>query len=136
MTASLDQVPTGSTVSFETFAPQIIGAVIKDAVVLAHLDVETVRMLGGDPYSKHAQIYPLLPTGVVDNAAEYMYLKLQLVSKEFAYIGLPWIREETIVSTKRRSAQVVIEDVGPSDVSEISLALTSNGFSKHSVTLI
>lgn len=136
MTASLDQVPTGSTVSFETFAPQIIGAVIKDAVVLAHLDVETVRMLGGDPYSKHAQIYPLLPTGVVDNAGEYMYLKLQLVSKEFAYIGLPWIREETIVSTKRRRAQVVIEDVGPSDVSEISLALTSNGFSKHSVTLI
>ena len=92
-------------------------------------------MLGGDPYSKHAQVYPLLPTGTVDDAASYTYLKLKLVSTEIAYIGLPWIREETIVATQRRRAVVKIEDVGPSDVNEIGLALSSNGYSKYTITL-
>lgn len=135
MSATLSELPIGSTVSFETYAPQIIGAVIQNAVVLSHLDADSVRMLGGDPYSKHAQVYPLLPTGTVDDAASYTYLKLKLVSTEIAYIGLPWIREETIVATQRRRAVVKIEDVGPSDVNEIGLALSSNGYSKYTITL-
>ena len=135
MSATLAQLPIGSTVSFETYAPQIIGAVIQNAVVLAHLDADTVRMLGGDPYSKHAQIYPTLPSGTVDDATAYTYLKLKLVSTEITYIGLPWIREDTIVATNRRRAVVTIEDVGPSDVNEIGLALVSNGYSNYKITL-
>lgn len=122
-------LPTGTVVSFDTFAPAILGTEFKDCTVMCHLDAETVRLLGFDPAARHANIYPSLPTGQVPNDhTAYLYVKLRTINGATEYVGLPWIRKETVRARQVRTATLVFEDVGPEDVQEIIEQVSAAGY--------
>jgi hypothetical protein len=134
--ATLAQLPIGTAVSFETYAPTILGGSFVDAVVLAHLDADSTRMMGYDPYSVHANVFPSLPHGTPNNANQYSFVKLRLVSGQVTYLGAPWINGATIVIRNRQRCEIIVEDIGQSDVEKIVLALSANGYKAASVRLV
>lgn len=134
MSTTLEKLAIGTTVSFETYAPEILRTVYKQAVVLAHIDADTARALGGSPYEIHASIFPRLPIGTPKSADEYLFVKLRLVNGQFDYVGVPWIKPETIVSSKRGRIVITLEDRLPDDIKSAVDALSANGFPVASVT--
>lgn len=118
----------GDTISFDLYPVPITGGSYKFAVVLSVLDAQTLLALGEDPVVMHDQVYPYLPAGSPDSAWQYSYLKLQLPNQTIAYVGLPWIKEDSIEVTQMTDILVRIRRVKPSDATVVALALTSNGF--------
>lgn len=134
--ATLNQLPIGSAISFETYAPTILGGSFTDAVVLAHLDADTVRQLGDDPYTKHANVFPSLPHGTPNNANQYQFVKLRLLSGQITYMGAPWINGATVTIRNRNRCLITVEDVSATDVNNIVLALSANGYKAAKVEMI
>lgn len=124
-----------STISFDLHAPQILGTRCENAKVLALLDADSARSLI-DPIAMHANIYPFLPPGVPDDFDGYSYLKLRLASGETTAIGLPWIKDDTLVVASTRSMRFTVANVTPDGHNLIIQALSANGFRAVDVVLI
>jgi hypothetical protein len=118
----------GDTVSFDMYPTPITGGSHKFAKVLSVLDAQTLSALGEDPVAMHDQVYPYLPSGTPDSAWQYSYLKLQLANQTIVYVGLTWIKEDSVQVTAMTDILVRIRRVQPSDVAKVALALSSNGF--------
>lgn len=135
--ATVADLPIGACVTFDTYAPAILGTEYNECVVLAHLDADTVRMLGNDPAAKHANVYPTLPPGQTPNDyTSYLYVKLRMLNGTLEYLGIPWIRQETINARQVQCAVITVEDVGPEDVQEIIEQLSAAGYKSAKVELI
>lgn len=134
--ATKDDLPIGSLVSFEPYAPGVLGTAWQNCTVMAHLDAETVRMLGNDPEARHVNVYPSLPSGQTPNDySAYLYVKLKLVSGSYEYLGIPWIRKETIVTRSVKKAVITVEDVNQNDVQNIVEQLSAAGYKSAKVEL-
>lgn len=134
--ATAADLPIGALVSFDTYAPAVLGTIYRDCTVMSHLDAETVRELGRDPHAKHVAIYPTLPAGETPNDYKaYLYVKLKLLNGTIDYIGIPWVRKETIKSRQVKRAVITVEDVGPDDVREIIEQLSAAGYKSAKVEL-
>ena len=107
MSTALEKLAIGSTVSFETYAPEILRTVHKQAVVVAHIDADSARQMGGSPYEQHAAIFPRLPAGTPATADEYLFLKLRLLNGQFDFVGLTWIKPETIITDIQTAVQAL-----------------------------
>lgn len=134
MSTTLEKLPIGATVSFETYAPEILRTVHKQAVVVAHIDADSARQMGGSPYEQHAAIFPRLPAGTPATADEYLFLKLRLLNGQYDFVGLPWIKPETIVTSKRGRIVLVLEDRIQTDIQTAVQALSANDLPVASVS--
>ena len=126
--------PYGATISFETYAPAILGTSFKNCLVLSHLNGATVRKLGVDVEARHRAVYRSLPAGSIDNALGYQYLELQLPNGNIEYVGTAWIKPETITSAKKGKITVVFEDVGQQDINEIRLMCIANNYTNINIS--
>lgn len=133
---TIADLPPGSVVSFDTYAVAVLGTEYKDCTVVCHLDADTVRALGKDPAAQHANIYPSLPAGVPNDYTAYYYVKLKMLNGTLTYLGLPWIRKETIKSRQVRRAVYTFEDIGTEDIAEINEQLAAAGYRPAKVELI
>ena len=133
--ATLADLPIGSVVSFETYAPAVLGTSYKNCKIMSHLDVEDVRALGSDAIARHANVYPSLPVGSPNDPGGYKYVKVRLVSGKVDYIGVVWIRQETIEMRQPNRITIVIEDVGYNDVQNVQDILSAADYSKFTVTI-
>ncbi|MNP71325.1 hypothetical protein D3C76_1676970 [compost metagenome] len=77
---------------------------------------------------KHVNVYPSLPAGTPDDPTAYMYVRIQHPSGEFEILGLPWIRESTIVSMNFDVLYAKISQVKPDDFEHILALLGANGY--------
>ena len=136
MTTTLSDLPIGSVVSFETYAPAILGNKYKNCRVVSHLDAEDARALGSDVMARHASIYPSLPSGTPNTPSGYKFVKVKLVSGGVDYLGVPWIRQETIESQLLNRITVVLENnVGFNDVQKIQDILSAADYSGFKITI-
>lgn len=117
----------GDTISFDLYPENIIGASMTNVLVLGVLDADTLNALGKDPIGMHAQVYPSLPPGTPNDAYGYSYLKLQSPNRQVSYIGMPWIKQDTVVLTNEVDIVVRIRRKKAQDVTSIAAALSSNG---------
>lgn len=124
-----------STVSFDLYAPQVLGTGWKNAKTKSILDADDVRFLGIDPAAMHANVYPSLPAGTPNDFRAYKYLKLVLASGEVTAVGLPWIKQDTYVVSTNQKMIVTIDNVSPDMQNSIRLALSAIGVSVYDVQL-
>jgi hypothetical protein len=85
-------------ISFEVYPATIIGTKFENVEVLCIVDYETA-MNFADVHAKHIAVYPQLPTTPVPvpvDPSAYDYLKVRLQNGQIEYVGLPWIRPETV----------------------------------------
>jgi hypothetical protein len=130
----LSKLALGSTVSFDVYPAGIIGSSFQDVKVLAILDMDTAadRI---DPVALHINVKPTLPPGTPDDPQDYHYLKLKHPNGAIEIIGVPWIREETIVHSQSGTLVITVDNVGPEDRETISHALAANGYHAASVKM-
>ena len=133
---TIDQLPLNATVSFDLHPSQLLGTGYKNAKVLAWLDAESAAYMGVDPIAMHANVYPTLPVGTPNKYDGYPWVKLKLASGEITAIGLPWIKDETLVVATTRKMQFTLDNVSPADQNVVLQALAANGFTAVDVTYL
>jgi hypothetical protein len=126
--ATQDLLIPKSTVSFSVYPAAALPSSYKNVKVLAIIDDTTARALGHSVQEKHVNVYPSLPAGTPDDPTAYMYVRIQHPSGEFEILGLPWIRESTIVSMNFDVLYAKISQVKPDDYEHILALLGANGY--------
>jgi hypothetical protein len=91
----LDVLTIGTRVSFDLYPASIVGTTFKNAEVASILDF-TTAMLFEDVAAMHANVYPTLPPGTLNDPKKYTYIKFILENNKVLIVGLPWIKENTV----------------------------------------
>lgn len=129
MTTSLLDVQLGQRFSFEVYPAAVLGNNFRDVRMEAMLNARTAASFGVDIQALHANVYPTLPEGSTPNdALQYNYIRVQYQSGEYAVIGVPWIRPESIVISAGGKLVLTFMDKTQTDIDRIMLALSSNGY--------
>jgi len=100
----LDSDTLKATLSFETYA----GVKYNNLKFLAILDAGTVNDLGQDPFAKHMQNLPYLPDPKPEAYTDYDYALFRDAEGKKTYLGIPWVRESSIVDNGRPDYQMLI----------------------------
>ncbi|QNR51898.1 hypothetical protein Xoosp14_207 [Xanthomonas phage Xoo-sp14] len=132
----LSKLPLNSTVSFELYPSYIIGTGYNFAKVLAHLDADTARALGVDTASKHANVYPTLPSDVPNRPNAYPWVKLRLQSGETVIIGAAWVKENTIKILNAKRVRWETDVSSDDDAALIVKVLAGAGFQALNMEVI
>jgi hypothetical protein len=125
---TVNAFPINASCSFEVYPSAILGASFKGAKILDILSADTAGKLGFDPAAMHASVYPTLPAGTPNDYRAYSYVRFQLASGQATIIGIPWIRDESLVISTNRTVQLTIDDINDTQLNTILLALSANGF--------
>jgi len=130
------QLPLNATVSFDLYPSQILGSGYTRAKVLAWMDADTAKYFGIDPIALHANVYPLLPAGTPNRFDGYPYVKLRLENGTVTAVGVPWIRDETLVVLTQTRARLTLENITPEQLAIALQALSANGISAVDVEML
>lgn len=126
----LNKFNLGDTVSFELRVGAILAQVFDNVVVEGVIPASLCDTVGLDAYATHAQVYPLLPKGIVENNAEsYQYLVLKGTDGTRRAIGIPWINPETIKVHKTQVATFIVPNIAQEDVERIRDVINRYGYS-------
>lgn len=135
MSASVyDFLVFNNNLSFELYPSNIIGTKFENVIVLGLLDIDTAKGFI-DPVAMHVNVYPTLPPGVPDNPSQYQYLKVRHANGSISVIGIPWIKEDTLLINNKGTLTLVIDHVTPIDRERIIRALSANGYKASKVSL-
>lgn len=91
----IDSDLINKVIAFSVYAPAILGTDFQRMRVLGILDYRSVFAYI-DPAALHANVYPSLPPGVVNDFSKYSYLKVEFPNGQTTCLGIPWINEDTI----------------------------------------
>jgi hypothetical protein len=131
-----DQLPQFQVVSFDLWPSMLLGTGYQNAKILSIMDSGTANILGVDTASLHANIYPTLPAGVPNDPTAYPWVKLLLANGSTTIIGVPWIKDSTLVVETSQSIQFTVSNITPSDQNTIIEALAAAGYTAVGVTLL
>ena len=113
--------------SFDVYPSSVIGSGFQNCTVLALMDHSSAAA-EIDTVALHAQVYPYLPKGYIDDPTQYTYVKVKLASGDITIIGLPWINNETIKKVSATTIRANIRNVTPDDLDKLRRVLLSNGY--------
>lgn len=130
------QLPLNATVSFDYYPSQILGSGVVRAKVLAWMDADTAKFFGIDPIALHANVYPLLPPSTPNRYDGYPYVKLKLENGDVTAVGVPWIRDDTLVILTQTRARFTLENVTPDQITTALQALSANGLTAVNVEML
>lgn len=122
------------TYTFEVYPNALLGNGFKNVTVLAIMDQETANQQI-DTQAMHVQVKPTLPVGSPSRPSDYNYVKLRLANGTTTIIGIPWIKQDTIVQVTSSVIRAVIAGVTPADVPRVRNCLVQNGFNNIEITL-
>ncbi|WP_257292017.1 phage DNA polymerase-associated SH3 family protein [Endozoicomonas sp. ONNA1] len=120
-------ISLGDTVSFTLYPAGIIGTVYDHCRINALLDAQTARQFI-DIDALHANVYPTLPEGTINDPSGYLYLKVKLPSGIDSVVGMNWIDQGTLIRHESMTATFTVDNVDTTDIEKIKLALSANGF--------
>lgn len=120
--------------NFSVYPVNLLGDIFQNVTVMGILDEETARGFI-DTVGRHKLVYPQLPEGTPNDWAAYNYLKLRLENGDSTIIGIPWIRQDTVVEVTAQQIKAVISNVTVADIPNIRSALLANGYTAE-VTLV
>lgn len=128
------QLNDGDVISFETIAPSILNLKYTQ-VKFAGLVSWAVARSFGDIASLHRSLYPSMnQTEVKDDYKSYSYLSFQNNSGIIQVIGVPWIREDTLVVSGSENLNIIFPNISPDKKAYLFQLLKANGFSNFQVT--
>lgn len=134
----MSKIVIGQTISFDVYPSAILGTGFKNCKVLAVVDADTALLLGIDPVATHISVYPTLPStlGVPNRYDGYQYVKLKLATGKIAVIGIPYIKEETIVVSSAQKGVLEFEGINIDILNSIVAACVANGYTPTRTDLV
>jgi hypothetical protein len=123
----------GTTYSFDTLAPGILGASFKNVRLLGKNRYEVARVFGRID-QMHRQVYPELPPGIPDDPKEYLYLLFIDSQGAKILLGEPWIDASSVVTSGALTLTITVPNANSQDITTISRSLTLMGYQGFSVT--
>lgn len=126
---------TKKVYTFTLYPSYVFDTDFKNITALGVVDYEIASKYA-DIYPLHAQVYPSLPNGTPNDPKAYNYLLLKTTAGNTLAIGIPWIKESTIVLVESRTIQVLVGGVSASDIQSIRNALVQNGYNQLEITMV
>lgn len=120
-------IKLNDTVSFQLYPSAIIGTVFNHCKITGVLDYDTAKAFQ-DIDALHANVYPTLPSNTPDDPRQYSFLKVLLPSGDTTIIGLPWVKEDSLIKHDQSRVRFTIENVSADDLKNINQLLTSRGY--------
>lgn len=99
--ALITDITEGTRLSFEVYPDAYLANKFKDVVLEGIVTAMVARQLGFDIDAAHQNVYPsLIAAGVVvpNNPREYNYAYVTFLNGESTFVGIPWIREGSVIS--------------------------------------
>lgn len=132
---SIQDVKPDQRVSFEVYPSNVLGNNFKDVKLLGFYNASIATRFA-DIYSLHANVFPQLPAGTVDDdPTSYSYVEVEHRSGQKTIIGVPYIKNNSIVISGSRRYTLVFEDITEQDYNHIQLALASIDKTPSTVTV-
>lgn len=123
-----------TTYSFETRAPAILGAKIKNAKLVSILDYNTA-VKTYNVNSQHANIYRHLPIGTVRNPEKYTYYVFETVNNERKCFADAWINLDSVEIVQADTTLVTVYNTNSEDRERLRNLLLSGGFNQFSIDI-
>ncbi len=129
---NINDVTPGQRISFEVYPSATLGEFV-------NVELETVMTATSaaneiDIVALHANCYPSAPQGTVpNNARAYNYIKVRHSSGGTSFIGVPFIRPDSIVINTAHKAVLTWNSISAEQLQIINEALSSNGVSPDSI---
>lgn len=122
----------GTTYTFNTLAPSILGAIIQNAKLVSILDYETAIHFDTIDL-KYRSIYPLLPPGTPDQPNTTIYYRFISESGESIIIAESWIDLSSVEEITFVNIQILLQQASLTDIPRIRNALNALGYSQYSI---
>ena len=107
----ITDISIGQKVTFEVYPSAQFGYSFKDVTIAAFIDASIAMSLGTDLIALHQNVYPSLPAGTPDDPMQYSYVMVKNYNNESTILGIPWIRESTIVVNSGSTLTLVFQDI-------------------------
>lgn len=118
----------GDVVSFSLYS-NIIGTSFDHVTIKSILDGETVVSLGVDILSKHVKIYPSIKNNNVDDDPySYNYIGIKYENGKTDYVGIPWIKAQSVAVHTKRLLTIIIDDPKDTDIDIIRNTLSQMSY--------
>jgi hypothetical protein len=122
----------GKVYSFNTAAPSLLGASIKNAKMLGKFDYSTALMFDNIDL-KYRTIYPLLPTGTPDDPNTAVYYRFLSESGEKIIICHQWVVDSTVEIIEHINFTVRFVDTSTGDIKRVRDALNALGYTNYTI---
>jgi hypothetical protein len=121
----------GKVISFSLYAPAILGDGYTNVKVIGAVTADIAKTFA-DIITQHAQVYPSIPPGTVDNYRAYDYLLIENANGNTVPIGFPWI-QGTPTESESSITTFTFVNLSAMQVRDLELIVRSNGYSDYSV---
>lgn len=133
---SIYDVAIEQVFSFEVYPVEILGNVFKNVRLEGIVSARTARAAGVDIDVMHRNVYPSLPAGTPDNPDQYNWIRIQNTSGQFSYVGVPYLREDTITVSSNGMATLTFYNMTQRELDRVLNALSANGRSPDDVSFV
>jgi hypothetical protein len=123
----------GKYYNFNTMAPSILGASIKNAKLLAILDYSTAITYDNIDL-RYRTIYPVLPNGTPDNPELSIYYRFLSEAGEKIILADIWIQESTVEIVEHIRFQVAFTEASLEDIKRVKDAINALGYTNFTIT--
>jgi hypothetical protein len=112
--ALITDIAEGTRVSFEVYPVAYLANEFKDVTLEGIVTPMVARQLGHDLDTAHQNVYPTLVAAglsVPNDARQYNYAYISFASGETIFVGVPWIRAGTVVSSNGQTLSLVFQNL-------------------------
>lgn len=121
--------------TFNTNAPSVLGATIKNAKLIGIVDYNSALKLD-NVLLKFRQIYPLLPAGTLDNPEACVFYVFRTESGAEIVLADQWIDDTTVTLVEGVNFTITLTNASNSDISRIRDALNALGYTNYNIRLL
>lgn len=126
----------GKVVSFGVYPTAILGNTIQRVLVVGLVEYDLAKNLGSAA-ELHAAVYPTLPSSVPNDPAGYQWLVYRDASDKTNIIGVPWIKDDTVVEAGEYfNVNVTIPLATTADVQRLRELLAANNFQNVKINMV
>ncbi len=118
--------------TFNTRAPGVLGASIKNAKLIGIMDYTTAISYDNIDL-KFRTVYPVLPSGTPDTPESCVYYRFKSESGENIIFADQWIDEQSIEIIEHIRFQVLFEEASIQDISRVRDSLNALGYSNFTI---
>lgn len=110
---AITDIAEGTRVSFEVIPSSYITSAFKDVILEGIVTPKVARQLGFDLDVHHNNVYPtIIAAGVSmpNDPRQYNYVYVSFSNGETQFIGVPWIRAGTVLSSDGKELGLVFQN--------------------------
>lgn len=110
---AITDIAEGTRVSFEVIPSSYLTSLFKDVTLEGIVTPKVAQQLGFDLDVHHNNVYPtIIAAGVSmpNDPRQYNYAYVTFSSGEFTFVGVPWIRAGTVVSSEGKTLGLTFQN--------------------------